>query len=1687
MKKISKAIILSLPLFFALGAVLAVEISTDLTNAVQHIGSWVKILSEWTSVATVMNRNSKVKIDLTDGGNFLIRSRGDNSNKIVWSTWSNILWWKSNEVSATIGSTIIAWQGNSNIASYSTIWWWENNSIENGSNNVILWWAWNTINRGSYSTIVWWASNTVSWANSVTVWVNNGVEWNNSAALWSSAKVFANNSFLWSDTWADLRTDDVFAVISQHGMVVNTDTAHSLAQLTVGWSIVISEWMKDSEIVCTSEKWKWTMKLVNKTSDGTQKCLCSCNWQSWDSLLWDGQCKSVCNGNAEVTPQCWDEVIVLTNEDWTKHYSWSCISWEVINWSYYMSTENVWWACQESNWKVELCNYTLWCTWTIPDHGHKNNNITPDRQIQYQFNITPWAICSFSCNTWYAWYKYPTQAETWCNEICNTSSSDWKGACNFWTLKLPDATWSQEYQYWCTYQWLDYQCDMSCPAGTLWAWNSGTLTWCQPTTVACWSTKDSCVLWETSNSRSDGLYFTWECLDSEWLTIANCSISKPTQKRFVYFDREEGSSSTTIGFRLTWAINTWVQIKLSTPLWDEIYYITWWYTQSRYESYYNDTSAFDALFMNDQKTIKLPVTDTVYELEMVSTGSINICSTDFQSAWSCRYWATWSNLSSWVVWDMATFTWKCTSWSNVKTCTVSRGIKSWKCTSIPTNGTWCDANKSGCTPLRWPNLNLRDFYITEKWAWSVTSNGSWSRVHCVYNAWKISCTDSTTMEDWLWWKCNPWYNTDIDACTCSTNSACNSNQYNASCTNWSTNLWEATFTEGYTYTCPATSETCNAKCADGKVWAWPSEWCINPVLCTDEDPWFNCYYWSTKNWPETVDSLKLKRWNCTIWDVYKECHKCFDGYVWNGSDKCVASSVACWSTGITAPNWIVFQVIALADWASTPVTWHDGIQYCTWRVSCNNGVDTLSNMNCTTICGDSVSNTPDCNLWSPVGWEWLTYNKVTFTKRYTFACSYEGYTYDACEASCNTNRYWSWTSCVSAPALCSSSHFGCNTIVWKVPSSTNHYTWSTNYTWNCKLWDILQNCNENVPTSRDCAAVTLNGTKTTGYYVRALSDNESIQVSTWYNLWTCTATATCSNTQVTLSNEICTPACDWEWWCNLDLTPRNYDGVTYKNEYHYNCGSFACTANCEPGQVWNGSTCFTISDPCINKYTDASSSDAYKCQKSFSGDASSIAEGYYWNCYNGDHEKMNGDRCYACKPWYEYSGSVKRCVEVPKDCTLSDSNHTVLRNWESIEMYDSQEEYCPDVCQKHVVTQCINGVISGDSNPWANHEESCDTINSCNFKLNECPRYWHCSECTSYTVNNNMCTNGTGKYRLDKCDSPYIKTWDKCLDPCEAWGGTWSVQWPYEPVDLWYGSDYYDSSWRIISEPIQGYYKTCWSTSNCSAYWYDCGTFIPKQLYWRSYTVYAEHEWYKHICSNNSKLNYVTRWWEDWNEVWVEEDDDYEDATHQHGACWSNASESCWDKSDWLWYKTDHNWVPWRNWSLLCENYWRDCSTREQHPINCDTCFFEIEDIWSVNETVNGYPIWDSYWVPYRCDIMLPSSYNSSNNIVDCWYRWRDIYCVANDRLWHYSWVRGTESPRAADWYAHTHRDTRYCWWAHWHRVFEAPSSDLCMRWTSTTPRDYGSTYEWTCTYGDIGNICWACKTWSEESCWSHY
>jgi hypothetical protein len=193
----------------------------------------------------------------------------------------------------------------------------------------------------------------------------------------------------------------------------------------------------------------------------------------------------------------------------------------------------------------------------------------------------------------------------------------------------------------------------------------------------------------------------------------------------------------------------------------------------------------------------------------------------------------------------------------------------------------------------------------------------------------------------------------------------------------------------------------------------------------------------------------------------------------------------------------VFDVISLWDGSSTPVTWHDGTQYCTGTAVCNNWTTSLSTMKCTTICGNKTWDTASCKLGSPVWWAGLTYGTVTFLKNYSYACRYDGYTYDACYANCTTNKYWNNTWCVTAPSLCSATHFGCNTVSWKTPASTNHYTWTSNYTWKCSIWDITKDCNENITACTDgCSAWYVSG-----YYVKALSHGTSTWVTktgTWW-------------------------------------------------------------------------------------------------------------------------------------------------------------------------------------------------------------------------------------------------------------------------------------------------------------------------------------------------------------------------------------------------------------------------------------------------------------------------------------------------------------------------------------------------------------------------------------------------------------
>ena len=755
------------------------------------------------------------------------------------------------------------------------------------------------------------------------------------------------------------------------------------------------------------------------------------------------------------------------------------------------------------------------------------------------------------------------------------------------------------------------------------------------------------------------------------------------------------------------------------------------------------------------------------------------------------------------------------------------------------------------------------------------------------------------------------------------------------------------------------------------------------------------------------------------------------------------------------------------------------------------------------VCNNWVSNPSKdwCNIWKYKingNANWTTWNcwDAGFKTKYNESLCY----------SCDENSVWDGNGCKKQSDICKPSSSSCNgwyTLSWWVAWWYNYYckkSWSSDVTCTCPINTIWSWwVNKCVSIISD---VCKNNAANTSLTWCSIWNYANVSEENWY-VWNCK-----DGNGGALNRELC-HKCDVDATWNGERCVKNWDicqkdtgtcGQGYELSwwvvwwYDYYCNkewSEGLRCTCDLGKIWNWSECVSINNPCNTWAADVTSNWCSRWAYSWV----EITNWYKWDCLDASWKQLNtGWVCYKCDNGFAWDNDSMQCVEIPDGkCTLSDAQHTVLADWESIEMYYDSEVTCPEICQKHVVTQCINWVISGSTNPWWEYEESCDTIwvMCTDGALDTCPEHWKCSSCTWYTFSDNVCTKWDVKRRLVSCDWWYTKLWNECVYSrdyqCLKWGGTWSVEeveWGYA---FWYSGNYYDSDWRILEEWIVPYYKTwtCWSTVSCSSKWYDCWwSFVPKQQYRRSYTIYAERWAEYHKCSNNSSLNYYTvtdR--EDSNTQYVVEDDDYTDATHQHWECWSNASEVCWDESNGLNYMTDNNWIAWyKTWSnwlrMLCENYWWDCSTWAQHPVNCDTCFFEVESLWKVSDAAE-------YGNPWRCDQVLPSSYMESNGVVDCWYRWRDIYCWNGNNLMHYSWVWGTEAPRDADWYAHTHTDTRYCWWAQWHKVLNAPNSYLCMKWTSNPVTHYNGNYQWICSYWGMTSSCWACEGWTEQECWS--
>ena len=399
--------------------------------------------------------NSKLKVN---SENFILWA-WEYVNSIVWnSQHSSVLWWKINKITTSDYSTIIAWYNNGiQISKNSSILWWVTNRIEwkniiaelwdgsiteyfNSENNIIMWWYKNTIKNWINSSIPWWTWNTIDGWFSTIVWNNSTVKWSHSVAMWYWTKLSWDNSFYRTDpahNKTQLNHSNVFAVLSNSGMVVNTDIAHPKAQLTISWTLIVRENTNDENVVCGNGNWKGILKAVKKNNWET--CFCTCDWDKWKSM-YNWSCEAKCD--PKILPSCWEKLTLECKEN--KYvFSGSCNSWKVIDNSYYISTGNkIHWTCQTNDGQTLNCSgvnatnhaqnctpkpqpnpdippepnpptgSTGKCTWGIPDPHSEPAKNSPTTWLEkdtpkelYSESEAQWKPCAYICKNGYTLTK----------------------------------------------------------------------------------------------------------------------------------------------------------------------------------------------------------------------------------------------------------------------------------------------------------------------------------------------------------------------------------------------------------------------------------------------------------------------------------------------------------------------------------------------------------------------------------------------------------------------------------------------------------------------------------------------------------------------------------------------------------------------------------------------------------------------------------------------------------------------------------------------------------------------------------------------------------------------------------------------------------------------------------------------------------------------------------------------------------------------------------------------------------------------------------------------------------------------------------------------------------------------------------------------------------------------------------
>ena len=1196
-------------------------LNVDLRNAVQHIKE-VVFISSWSS-------NSPEAIAQQVGDrlvwietNRFVLSINENSNTITpkgnWKgNGSSILWWISNKMDGWAYNVILAWSGNEmNLWTNNTILWWEGNKTSSMNWSTIIWWKDNTI-EWNHSVTVWWHDNSIKGNKSTIVGNNSSVTWNDSTALWLNSKINASGSFLWTDGWwhGELEADEVFAVMSRSGMVINTKKAHPLAQLTIWNPMIVYESRKSEGIKCEDNQWWWIMKVVKNGGNANQVCFCSCDGSGWNSLFgWRWACQSYCQWTTHKVPECGSEVKKI-KENGKLLYTWSCKVWEVLEWTgaYLVTSDGkIHWSCQTEDGSASSCS-----------------------------GFTDWTITTYSQNIGFCDLT---------NKSCADSTNSTKSREEALKTADNEESWyRRECQYKDENNNIEVQRCFVCNDGFHREWNEcvkdehntpGVCMWGdEPGTenIRKWLEEPSDnKQWEyISNINAELGACEWTCLNDNYERVAGQNYCQLKQ---TINNDPECNSKYNWKNKYTPDSNSWLNGNMEDlcTIWTDTNFKSFW-TPRHFT--WNCTTWWESVSCSaNQRWCGDGDRNGDEECDLWNNnGSNSSCTTSCKSAawcgpaaWTTQYFSSKQN-TSWIqsnnyctgnyrLYGTPTIawsglTWQCINYSTGKPSGQAKDCKAYqqRCGDGITNGDdedcddWTNnwkiwfcpstCKRFNCITPRNFNQNLyppydipftfvnRGSIQSDTYVSVCAGRASAQNQNCSY-----ICTDSNLIpivgSKEVRSGCKTLKSTDINV-RCGTPYSCTKAECGALHMQTITEIpWNAEYCRdssshtsasptgtGWTWTCKCSSTNTTATC-------WANKWNINPCEGKTYTISYNCIGWSGNPQSQTIT---YGAW----WKITNsKCTKNGDTFIWWAS-----------TSSATRPEWYPWQDM---DWELI-TSCNDKTLYAVYASSsdfrCGNATQVSHTSQPTTdLCYGGLSTT-GAYKGSDNLWHWNCKLIVSWIERINIPCK------DQPSNQCKRKVTFDWNGWTANPT---SKDVSCWNQTTLANASRADYTfdgWYTSKTWWTKVWNALDSYTPNGDvtlyahwTQKSCSATT-HTYGNCSYEIPALSNWWSQTVTNNINISTYTGstTATCTNWNLSYSDETCRAIENGQcensepYWCKNSKVEK--EDTTSDSSWKWYCKwldgrSPLCTKSCPSGYelIWNG----THNGFCAQKVTSPS-------------------------------------------------------------------------------------------------------------------------------------------------------------------------------------------------------------------------------------------------------------------------------------------------------------------------------------------------------------------------------------------------------------------------------------------------------------------------------------------------------------------